>query len=233
MISVDLKDVEKLERDLQLFARKSLPYAASSAANNMAFTARKTWVSEIESTMVLRNRYTLNSLRVEKASPRGTVESIQAVLGSLAPYMAEQESGAAHQIGNRTAIPTSAAAGQQGAKPRTKPVRAPNRLKAIALAPRSHKGPRKQRNAISMRLALAQGKRFVFLELAKGRGLFRITGAKRKPKVQMVWDFSRGSRPIPKNPTLGRTVSSIQGQGLTFYHEALIEQAKRARVLGY
>ncbi len=229
---VTMRGLDKLTADLAFFASRSIPYAARSAATTMAFQARAIWVQEIESSMTTRNRYTVKSLRVEKATGN-RIENIQAVLGSLAPYMAAQEDGRPNQLGGKRAIPTSAAAGQRGARPRTKLVRRPNVLSAIHLAKRGTRGSRAQRNAISMSQAARAGKKFVFLDLQRGRGLFRIGGGKRKPNVTMLWDLSRGSVRVPKNPTLERTVARQQAKGVEVYHAALIEQARRNKVLGY
>lgn len=229
---VSMRGLDKLTADLAFFASKSIPYAARNGANNMAFQARAIWVEEIEKSMTLRNRYTVKSVRVDKATGN-RIENIRAVLGSVAPYMAAQEDGSPRQLGGKHAIPTSAAAGQRGARPRTKLVRRPNVLSAIHLAKRGTHGSRAQRNAISMSQAARAGKRFVFLDLQRGRGLFRIGGGKRKPNVTMLWDLSRGSVRVPKNPTLERAVAKQQGKAVDVYHAALIEQAKRAKVLGY
>lgn len=231
-ITVDLSAANKLRKDLEKFAKRALPYAARSAVNELAFESRKQWLREIEGSMVLRNRWTAGSIRVEKAKGR-TIGTIEARLGSVSPYMLAQEEGRSSQLGGKTAIPTSAAAGQMGARPRTRLVRAPNRMQAISLARRARGASSpKQRNAIAIRQAQAQGRRFAFLQTPKGKGLFKLVGGKRKPKLQMVWALGRSSR-VPRNPTLARTVLRAVEMGPAIYHRALLAQLKRHKVLGY
>lgn len=225
MLSIAFKGLEQFAKGLDRFGHKLAKAAARDAVNTTAFEARKVWVGEIQSRMVLRNRFTVNSVRVDKAT-LGPIDSMQAVLGSLAPYMDEQEFGASQQVGGRRAIPTSAAAGQYGARPRTKLVRRPYRLGAIQNAAKSNRGLNsRQRNAIAMKEARAEGKKFVILENGHGgKNIFRIAGGARNPKLHMMWNLSKGSRPIPKNPTLGPTVSQINHRAPKIYRKAVGRQ---------
>jgi hypothetical protein len=246
MISVDVSQIDKVVADLGKFAKRAMPHAVRNATNELAFKARKVWVSTIEEKMVLRNRYTLRSIRVDKA--KGVdIERMQAVLGSGLKYMAAQEEGASHQLRNRHAIPTGASAGQRGARPRTKQVRRPNQLSAIDLSRRLHTGSRAQRNAANIRMARKAGKKVVYLESAAGhKGLFRMNGGRARGKhgrfagssaqlssVTMLWETGKSSRPVPANPTLGPTVQKVSGGGPEVFLEALIDQAKRHKVMGY
>lgn len=230
-MSVDVKDLQKLAQQLQDFRSKAVRYAARNGCTEMAFQARSVWVDQIQQKMVLRNRWTTGSLRVEKAK-LGPLDATQSKVGSIAPYMAAQEEGASRQTKGHRAIPTSAAAGQKGAKPRTKLVRRPNQLRAIQLAARATSGTRAQRNAISLRQAIAAGKKFAFFDLPSGRGLFAIRGTKR-PKVDMIWSLRASSPKVPKNPTLGPTVTIVEQRGTKIFYDALVHQAKLAKMLGY
>ncbi len=230
--SLEMKGLDKAVTDLQTFAAKSIPGAARSAANTMAFFARNYWVGNISKAMVLRNTYTLRSVRVVKATG-ATVASIQSKVGSVAKYMAVQEDGASTQLGGKHSIPTGAAAGQPGARPRTKVVRGRFTVAAIRLAARGKQGSRARRNAISMSIAARKGVKFVYLEGANGKGLFRVGGGKRNPKLSMLWDTSKGSPKVPKNPTLQPAVERVTAQGVNVYHAALIYEARRSKLLGY
>ena len=232
-ISIDVSDVKQLGRDLERFTKRALPFGAMNACNKLAFDGRKVWQAGMRRSMTLRNRYTERSVQVVKAAPRTDISKIQATLGSTAPYMAAQEFGQQKQIGHKHAIPTSAAAGQQGAKPRTKLIRRPNRMSQIELGARPHTGSRKQRNAIAIRMAQKAGNKFVHLETDHGRGLFRISGKGPRAKITMMWDLSRPSLAVPKNPMLERTVTVMEGRAVAIFYDALLLQAKRNNLLGY
>lgn len=232
--SVDVADMRRLAKDLGTFAARSLPYAARNATNALAFEGRKLWRANIEQAFTIRNRFTVGSLRVEKATAAASLDRIEATLGSLAPYMGAQEFGSSKQVGGKTAIPTSAAAGQPGARPRTKVVRAQNRMSALQLASqRVRSSNRKQRNAIAIRLARKAGTKVALLETPKGKGLFRLMGGERRPSVRMLWRVGGPSPSIPRTPTLERTVVQVQGKAVGIYHEHLLKELRRSKVLGY
>jgi hypothetical protein len=237
-ISIDLSDARKLVHELDRFARHAMPFASRNAINTAAFEGRKEWARQISAKLVLRNTFTVRSLRVEKA--RGLrIEGMVAVLGSAAPYMGTQESGGTVRgKGKSKPIPTSVAAGQsKGARPRTKQVRKANWLSAIKLvrARGRSKMTRQQRNAMAIRLASksGNGSRVALLELDnKKRGLFRVTGRKRLT-VRMLWNLSHRSVRVPRSSTLERTLKAIEPRMPIIHRDAVLEQLKRHRVLGY
>lgn len=235
MVSVELKDIATIHRDLETFARKALPYGVRNALNRSAFEGRKAWVGELQRSFVLRNTFTTRQLRVVKAT--GTdVRSMAAFLGSLAPFMRTQEFGGTvkGKGGSAEPIPTSVAAGQaMGSRPRTKQVRRPNWLSNIRLKDGRNRGKsRKQRNAIAVAQAARKGSKFAFVELEERRGIVRVTGRKRI-RVRMLWDLSRRAVRVPATPTLQRTLNAIAPKLPTIHRDALVEQLKRNRVLGY
>jgi len=231
--AVDLADAKRLVAELKAYAARALPYAIRNSLTTSAFEGRRQWIHEMESSFTLRNKWTTRSIRVVRA--RGfDVRRMEAVLGSLAPYMHTQEvGGTVRGKGRSKPIPTRTAAGQSmGSAPRTRVVRRPYRLSSIRLrGRRSGKTPR-QRNAIAVKQAASTGQKFALLEAHGRKGLYRITG-KRRLTVRLLWDLSRPSVLVPRTPTLGRTLDAIEPRLPQIHAAAIIEQLKRNRVLGY
>lgn len=229
MIHIDMRDLRKLEDDLRTLAGKAVPFAVRSALTSSAFEARKIWQAEIDERFILRNKFVQGSIRVEKARSLN-VRTMKATVGSIAEFMPKQEFGGRES----KAVPTEVAAGQPlGSQPRLKTVRAPNKLSAIRLTDRNRTGSRKVRNRIGIRRALKAGQKVVLLETERGKGLFRITGGRRKPQFRMIWDLRKGSHRIPPSPTLQPTLKKLQPKLLGIHRKAWLEQLKRHGVFGY
>lgn len=235
MLVVDTRQLEKLSRDLKTFAKKAYPYAVREGLNRTALAAKNVWAEEIRGTMVLRNQWTVGSLRTVRVAGGQDPRLMVSKVGSLARYMGVQEDGGRKSKHGKhgVAIPTRVASGEgRGGGVRRRLVRGPNKLSAIQVPSRAG-ASRKQRNAIMIRRALASGKRFVFLQTERTKGLFRISGGKRSTRVDMVWDVSRASVRIPKNPTLETTLKRLGPHIVAIQLGALREQAARHRLFGY
>ena len=226
---VKTADVKRFERHLKFFAAKAVPHANRDAINGMAFGARKVWIKEVQQAFTLRNTWTTRQIRVVRATGIDMAR-MQSVVGSLAPYMDEREFGETkHKKGKHgIAIPTSAAAGQTGRR-RTKVIQRRNALKAIRLH-QAVRGGQKQRNAAAIRIAIKSGRRVVYLEKGNRRGLVRITGGKRRPKLRTLYDLSKATVKVKAEPTLGRTMEQATQTAPLFYKAALIAQLKRNRL---
>jgi len=234
-VEVELKDFDKLQSDLQTFARRSVPFALRAALTSSAFALREAWQGEIKRSFILRNNYTERSIRVEKATSLN-VATMQAVTGSVAAYLDEQEEGATIRGGKHKPIPAPSAAGQKaGSNKRTRLVRAGNKLGALnALKTGKPTGSKKRRNAVAIAVAIARGKNVVLLERKRGgKGLFSVSGGKRKVRLRMLWDMSRGSVRVKPEPTLHRSLASIKGKLEAIHNAELLKQLRRSRVLGY
>lgn len=230
MFEINDKQIKKLESDLKTFASQSLPFATRKTLNDAAFQTQRIAKADIERSMVLRNRFTLQSIRVDQA--RGlSIRQQAAIVGSTADYMADQEFGATETArgSQGVAIPTSYSAGQaENAQPRTRLPRKPNKLQNIRLKNRgSGSMTRKQRNLIAIQGAAESGNKFVFLNLGRTKGIFRVVGGKRKPKIKMVYDLSRKSVRIPANPWLRPSYNEAARMVPAFYADALRFQLKR------
>ena len=139
LLVVDTREIHGLVRQLEVFSSKALPYAIRDSLNRSALAAKNVWADEIRSSMILRNRWTLGSLRVVNATgmdPRRMV----AVTGSIARYMGTQEEGGKKTKHGKhgVAIPTKTASGEgRGSGPRQRLVRGPMKLGSIQVQNRT------------------------------------------------------------------------------------------------
>jgi hypothetical protein len=228
-VKVDLTSVAKYEKQLGKFAKTAVPFGVRNALNMMAFEGRKLWQGEMRSEFILRNTWTTRRILVVKASGLN-VASMKSVIGSPDEYMEKQEHGGI-TLGS---VPTKVASGEgEGAGPRRKLVRGPNKLSAIQLTARSRKGSRKRSNAAAVRMAVAAGKRFVFLQLGKSKGLFKLKGGGKRPQVRMVWNTTKKRHVVRARPTLGPAVKTIALRADRIMVDAMVQQLKRHKILGY
>lgn len=232
-------DERKLQRAVNVlgnFARRGIPHATRNGLNASAFEGRKAWTKEVEKAFTLRNTFTTRSLRVQKA--RGIdMRKMHSVLGSTADYMAEQETGGTERKSGKhgVPIPTPTSSGEGRAAKRLRPVRRPNWLPKISLANRgSQTGMhRQQRNAVAIRKARKAGRKYVLLELEKRVGIFRLSGGKRRPKVDMVWDLSQPTVKTKPARTLRQTLWLITPTLPRLHVRAILEQLRRAGIRGF
>ncbi|HKY40648.1 MAG TPA: hypothetical protein VJN18_32155 [Polyangiaceae bacterium] len=216
-------------RDLEKVAKRAIPHALRNFLNHAAFEGRKLWQQEAREKLTLRNEFTTRRMFVDKAKgiePR----RMQARIIDGAGYLHLVEYGGTE---HRAAVPTPPAAGLGRGAKRTKVVRRGFKVGAIALADRFNAGSRQQRNAAAIRMAIAKGKRFVYLETAKRKGLFLLKGGKRKPRVEMLHDTTTGSHRIPRTPTLGPAISKLKTVAPKLMKAAVVDQLRRAKAFGY
>ena len=233
MITAEMRGLEKLRGDLGKFAKKALPAAARGTLNTLAFDARREWVQQVGRKFTLRNKFTLNSLRIEKAQGF-KVDSMQSRAGSVADYMAEQEKGFTERARGKhgVAVPTSSAAGMAKRAVRTKQVQRKNYLTAIQVASRV-RGIRQRRNAVAIRMASRTGG-VAFLDTGKSKGLFRVTRtAKGRYSVRMLYDLSNRSVTVKATPTLTMTLKVVAPRVPRILGDELVAQARRFHIAGY
>lgn len=230
MFGINDRDVKRMEADLKNFASQALPYATRNTLNQAAFTTMREAKEGIRDNMTTRNKWTERSVRVEKSRSL-TIPRQSAAVGSGLDYMETQEfGGVERKTGSEgVAIPTSYSAGlAQNAKPRTRLPRKPNRIQNIQLRKRRGSGgSRKQQNLEAIKGAATSGRKFVFLDLGRRKGIFKVTGGKRRPKIRMVYDLTRPSVVIPKNPWLRPAVQRVEPQVARIHAASLRFQLKR------
>lgn len=223
MFSINDKDIKKLERRLRDINYRAIPFATKDTINKMAFGSQKLAKQEIRQKMVLRNKYTESSVRVDQA--RGLdISSQKAVMGSTADYMDEQEFGGSkkRKTGRSVVIPTAFAAGQRGARPRTRLPRKAYQMAQIMLRKgKSRATNPKQQNAINIATSMGG---FTYLDLGKRKGIFKID---KKGNPTMVHDLSRASVRIPALKWMKPAVDAIVSKRGEFYANALNFQLSR------
>lgn len=232
-ITVNAAQVRQLESKLERLNSRGLLFAELEAVNRAAFETQKDARRNLAGKMTLRNTWTQRSILVQKANRM----RLEATVGSTQGYMETQELGGKEEGkgGGNVAIPTSVASGEgRGATPRKKLVRKPNKMSSIVLNRRkvnrsNSTGNRKRRNLYAVKQAAASGNKYVFLELQRAKGIFRLYGGKRKPRLEMVQDLSRKVVNIPRNPWLMPAANKQARQLPRYYGEALARQLKRLR----
>jgi hypothetical protein len=87
--------------------------------------------------------------------------------------------------------------------------------------------PKKARNARAIQ-ALKSGKRRALLDFGRRKGSGRIKGSKRKPEILKLHDLSRRTAPMPRIPTLQRTMDKVKPLG-TRWHAWRFSNSSDAR----
>lgn len=230
---IEIRGLDEMQRELEQLARRGVGYAARETLNGLAFEGRKIWQGEMRSSLTLRNAFTERRALVERAT--GTrMAALEAILGHTEDYMRRLESG----IGERARrgglpIPTETAAGQaRGSLPagRKRAVRPSLVIRVLGKIKRQSRSlPRKVRNARAIRDAVRNGNRLAYLELDRRRGIYKIMGGRKRPQIRKLYDLSRRAVPLPRIPTLQRTLDRALQHGPRLALAALERQLARAR----
>lgn len=227
-MSINVKSIQKLEDDLKEFNRKAYPFATRNTVNRSAFLTRERAKRDVKRDMIQRNKWTVNSIRhVQTRTLK--VNDQEAIVGSLQEYMATQEFGGLKKpAGEGVVLPTSASSGEGKAAPRRRLPRPANKLRRIRLSNRKASSPsRKQRNAIKVSQALKEGRKFVYIDTGRRKGIFRLMGGKRNTRLVMMYDLTRKSVVVPRNPWLAPAVKKIERKIPDIYRESLQFQLRR------
>ena len=233
MFKIDTEEIKQLESDLKTFKERAYPFATKNTVNQAAFKTQKRMKIFMHNNMILRNKFSESSIRVETTKTL-RVSAQAAVVGSIAPYMENQEFGATiiKKGKHGVPIPTSEASGEgRGVKTRRKVVPRSRSLRSIKLnKSKIRTKSKKQENFIRIQQAIASGRKFVFLDLQKHPGIYRMSGGKKAPKINLIHDMSRKSVSIPKNPTLLPATRVTQKELPSIYRKSLIFQLKRHKL---
>lgn len=219
---------------------KGAGYVAKNALNHGVFTARTKWHGEMQDRLILRNEFTKKAVSVVRAT--GTdITRLRAVIGSRAPFMDDVEDGQSESKKGKhgVPVPTGYAAGQEGANPTTKLVRARFRIGATNTAKLQNTVARfrtsRQRNAVTIAIARRKDIQFGVLETKHGHGLFKINkgraakkrARKRKRRSRakssaspvqfsssgspkLVWSYYNPTVRMRPHPTLEPTVHTMR-----------------------
>ena len=223
-----------LESQLKAFKIRAFPFATQQTVNNAAFKTRSEAQENIRNFFINRNKFTERSIRVDKTRSLDVNQQISRV-GSIADYMRAQENGAtlSKRGGVGIPIPTSFASGEgENTRPRRRLPRGANKLSAIRLSNRSRAfGSKKQAAAVAVKQAVKSGNKFVYMELQKTRGIYKLVGTKRNLKIKMVYDLTRPSVIIHAKPWLLPAAESVGKQLPEIYFKALKQQLERHGLL--
>lgn len=224
MITINAAQIREFEKHLQAFASRAYPFATKTTVNSAAFRARDIAKDTLKHEFTLRNTFTSRSIQVNQT--RVLVVSQQAAaVGSTAGYMETQEfGGTKHPThGKHVPIATAASAGQEGSEKRTRLPLPQNKLRAIKLASRSIKGvSRVARNIIAIR----EAKKFVYLDLGRRRGIFRV----RNGKIRMIHDLTHPTVKIQPKPWLNPSVQKVIPEIPDLYERALVFQLRKHKL---
>lgn len=232
-LSINTREIDKLEAWLAVLNDRAIPFATKSALNSTAFLSRKVAQKfTIPQKMTLRNKHAVGSVRVEMAKTL-RISKQESKVGSIVDYMADQEFGAIKPTRGKEGvrITTNFAAGQPDSqKPRTKVARGANKIRKIQLKRGKRKGKsRKQRNLIAIAEAGKSNNKYVFLNLGRRKGIFRVVGRSKTRRIKMVHDLTKPSVKIPRNPWLQPATKSAFRLMPKFYIKALNFQIDRIR----
>ena len=236
MLSIELRGLDKMQRDLETMAKRAVPQAARETLNGLAFAGRRIWQEEMASSLTLRNQFTQRRVLVERATGL-RMREMQAVLGHTEDYVRRLEEGQGERA-TRSGLPiaTEAAAGQaKGSLPggRKRAVRKSLIIRTLGKLKRQPNSlPRKARNARAVKEAIKSGNRLAYLELDRRRGIYRIMGGRKRPQIRKLYDLSRRAVPLPRIPTLQRTIDQTLQHGPRLALAALQKQLDRARSRG-
>lgn len=231
LLDVDLKELQKFEKDLLRFKSKALPFAVRETINEIAFEAQRTWKQILPTKMKLRNKYTQQSIRVEKAKNLN-IQTMQSRVGSIADYMDEQEFGGVEAKKKKHGVPIPAAA--PGRRKNRGKVAKAKQFKAINILP-SVQGSRSRKIVVAMAMAKKRGgPSFAFLKVKPGRkGIFSLDPGSKRSGIRKIWDLSKSSVVTPANPTMSLAVKDAIKRGPGIYREALIKQLRFHKAFGY
>jgi len=234
VIEINSADIKQYESDLKMFAKKAFPFATNATVNRAAFTGRAIAQKIVQGKMIERNSWTRKSIQVERSRTL-TVSRQQALLGSFADYMRAQEFGVTLQATGSEGRPiaTPAASGEQ-ALPRRKLPRKPNKLRNIQLNRGTRPGAnRAAKNRVAvLQAASGKGSRYVFLDMGRRSGIYRVMGGKRKPRISKIWDLSRRVVRVPARPWLKPATDKAVKELPRYYRDALLHQLKRHNIFG-
>ena len=229
MFNFDDEEIRRFERDLDRFKHRAFPFATKQTVNEAAKGTRRIAVLGFKQDLTLRNKFTVQSVQFD-LSKTLNVRHQAATVGSIAGYMESMEFGAikTKKGGVGTPIATPYASGESmDAMIRTRLPRKAHTMRAIQLARRRKSTSRKQRNAIAVQQAAKGGRKFVYLDLGRTKGIFKVVGGKRNPTPRMVWNLSHQSVVIPRRPWLKPATDEIQLRMPNMYKAALKFQLRK------
>lgn len=230
MFQIESDKIRELERQLQTFARRAVPFATRQTINDSAFAAQKIARADIPRKMITRNKFTVRSVLVNRAKTL-VVARQEAGVGSTLGYMEKQEFGGTESSTGKHGlrIATSYSSGEgKNAQPRLKLPTRRNKIRNIRLKrTRAPGADRAQRVQATIRGAAKTGRKYIYLNLERSKGIFRVEGSRQYPKIKMVHSLTHRSVTIPATPWLRPAFDEASRMLPAFYADALRFQLRR------
>ena len=228
-LEVQSNDLDVLLGKLERVRLQAVPFAVRDSLNAGAFLTKREWTGEIHRRLTVRNTWTARGIRTQNARGQD-IGRMEAIVGSVRSYMSKLEEGGTVADSRGVPIHTSVASGEgRGARPRTKVVRPSNRLNKIQRYKGSG-GTQRQKNADAVRQAQRGGGRskIAYMEVGARKGLYKVSGSKRNPQIDLIIDLSRLSTDVPAHPTLEPTLDRVNPRLATLHALSIVRQLRRA-----
>ena len=232
MFNIQDAQVQNLERELRTLNRNGFPFASRFTLNKAVFKARGFAVETLENDFVLKNDFTVNSIRFQTTRVLD-IRRQQTIIGSTERYLEVQEFGGRKEKRGKEGvpIPTSFSAGQpEQQKPRTKLTRLKNSLKKIRIKNRRRVGrSQEQQNLVTIRQAAESSPKFVFLDFGRRKGIFKVRGSAENPDIKLVWSLTNQNVVVPPSPWLKPATDKTVEKLPIIWSQALRFQLRGAR----
>lgn len=121
-VEINIKGSKELADALKHIGKVGFKHAVKGTLNSAAFDTRAAIQAEMKRDFTLRNKFTVNSVQVDKVKTQ-TVNRMESTVGSVAHYMADVEQGGVRKNragGLSTWVTSSFASGEEGAAKRLK-----------------------------------------------------------------------------------------------------------------
>jgi len=227
-LEIKSNDLDVLLGKLERVRLDAVPFAVRDSLNASAFFTKREWTGEIHRRMTVRNTWTQRGIKTRNATGK-QVSRMESVVGSVRSYMSKLEEGGTVSDARGVPIHTSVASGEgRGARPRTKVVRPGNRLNKIQRYT-GRGGTQRQKNADAVRQAQRGGGRskVAYMEVGARKGLYKVSGSKKNPKIDLIIDLTRISVRVPAHPTLEPTLEKVNPRLATLHALAIVRQLRR------
>ena len=247
MFDTDFSELDIVEKTLESYNEKALPYAIKDTLNWQAFQSQQNARRDLAKNFQIRNKYTEGSIRFNLI-PRSekNVNNMVSSAGSMQQYMADQHEGfknTARGPGG-VPIPTPATAGQTGTtrtKPRLRRLTIP-KLKTQTFDKGSIDHSRFNQFSAAQELTvlalmMAQSKKkYVWARINSVYGLYELRGAKLtkgqrrgwpKPgKFVRLYSATVKTTEVKPTPWLIDAVEDTDREVIKKYHSNLLKQIR-------
>ena len=235
MFKFDDKEIDKLERDLEKFASRALPIATGRTLGETAALTRRFAIQDVGKKFNTRNAFTRGSILFDKTDTRNpNINRQRASAGSVQDYMRAQEFGEDLKSTGKHGVPVpTGTASNEGDRPKPKkklPTRANRRTNIRFGTASKGKLSRRQRNVALVKEAAENKDKYIFMHTSKRKGIYKVMGGKRKPRIKMLWDLTKRTRPLKPNPWLMPAAEDALELQPSLYRKHLRDQIRRANL---